>query len=65
MTIDIHQISQDDVIKTAQCKIKHPISYADAFAAATASMLEATLVTGDPEMIALVDLIDVEPLRRR
>lgn len=64
MAVDIHQISQDDVIRAAQFKMNHPISYADAFAMATASMLDATLVTGDPELMALSGLIDVEPLKR-
>lgn len=64
-SLDIYPISQDDVISAARFKMKHPISYADAFAVATASSLNATLVTGDPELIALSNLIDIEVLTRK
>lgn len=46
-------------------KMHHAISYADAFAAATAEQLNATLLTGDPELIRLSDQIQIEPLTRR
>jgi predicted nucleic acid-binding protein len=42
-----------------------PISYADAFAAATAHQLGATLVTGDAELGQLEDHVRVERLTRR
>jgi predicted nucleic acid-binding protein len=45
-------------------KIHHAISYADAFAAATAESLDAVLVTGDPELIALRDRLQLEELAR-
>lgn len=45
-------ISADDelVMLAATLKARHAISYADGFAAATALLQEAPLVTGNPEM---------------
>jgi predicted nucleic acid-binding protein len=40
------------VLEAAALKTQHPMSYADAFAAATAIANEATLLTGDPELLA-------------
>jgi predicted nucleic acid-binding protein len=42
-----------DVIEAAKLKAQHAVSYADAFAAATAIRRGAVLVTGDPELRAL------------
>jgi uncharacterized protein len=39
------------VIKAATIKSEYPMSYADAFAAATAIQLSSTLWTGDPELL--------------
>jgi predicted nucleic acid-binding protein len=44
--------------------MRHPISYTDAFAAATAEKLQATLVTGDPELVALTGQLKLEALTR-
>jgi ribonuclease VapC len=52
-------VSDALVLHAATLKARHPISYADAFAAATAIERSAPLVTGDPEMRALA----VEGLR--
>jgi predicted nucleic acid-binding protein len=41
------------VLDAARLKMEHPISYADAFAAATSADLGATLATGDPELTRL------------
>jgi predicted nucleic acid-binding protein len=41
------------VMAAALFKSRHPISYADAFAAATALAHDAPLVTGDPELRAV------------
>jgi AbrB family looped-hinge helix DNA binding protein len=43
----------------AALKAKHPIAYADAFAAATASMLQMPVVTGDPEFECLEPQIEI------
>ena len=39
------------VIEAARIKADHPLSYADAFAAATAAARDAELWTGDPELL--------------
>jgi uncharacterized protein len=41
------------VMLAATLKGRHPISYADGFAAATAILQDAPLVTGDPELRAM------------
>lgn len=45
--------SDDLVILAATVKAQYPISYADAFAVATAITQNAPLVTGDPELKAV------------
>lgn len=40
------------VLEAAAIKAEHPIAYADAFAVATAMAHGATLLTGDPEILA-------------
>lgn len=52
------------VVAAARTKATHRLSYADAFAVAAAQELDATLWTGDPELIALGDVCRVEVLRR-
>ena len=47
--------SDELVMKAAGLKARHAISYADAFAAATAIDCELPLVTGDPELRAVAD----------
>lgn len=51
------------VMSAAKWKANGRLSYADAFAAATAERHRAPLLTGDPELIALNDRIDVVDLR--
>ena len=63
LPIQIVSAEDDLVFSAAHWKMRHPISYADAFAAATAEKLQATLVTGDPELIGLQNL-KLEALRR-
>lgn len=43
--------SERRVIEAARLKADHPMAYADAFAAATAIAHQATLWTGDPELL--------------
>jgi predicted nucleic acid-binding protein len=52
------------VLAAARLKMKHAISYADAFAAATALSQKATLLTGDPELKSIRGLFEVEGLTR-
>ncbi len=49
----------DDVLAAARLKARFPISYADAFAAATALRAGAQLVTGDDEFHARDDIVDI------
>ena len=53
------------VFAAAALKMRYPISYADAFAAAAAEELNAVLVTGDPELERLKGRIEIEKLERR
>ena len=53
LRILIVSAGDDLVMLAANLKARHPISYADAFAAATALLHKAPLVTGDPELQAL------------
>jgi len=48
-----------DVLEAARIKAAQPVSYADAFAAATARRLDAVLVTGDPEFRALAGSVRI------
>jgi predicted nucleic acid-binding protein len=57
-------VDQSRVLAAAHLKAHHPISYADAFAAALARELGATLVTGDPEFARLEGEVVVEWLER-
>ena len=52
------------VLAAATLKMRHPISYANAFAVATAASAKAILVTGDPELDALVASHRIEKLSR-
>jgi predicted nucleic acid-binding protein len=49
-----------DMIEAAKLKAQHAISYADAFAAATAVRRGAVLVTGDPEFRALEGTVTIK-----
>lgn len=51
------------VLGAASIKALHLVSYADAFALATARAHDAVLITGDPEILALQRKFTVENLR--
>lgn len=51
------------VLAAATLKTAHRLSYADAFCVATAQRHRSPLWTGDPEIIALGDLVEVVDLR--
>jgi len=53
------------VFHAATLKMHYAISYADAFAAATAEESRAIIVTGDPELKQLEDRIPIEKLERK
>jgi ribonuclease VapC len=48
-----------EVLEAAKLKAQFPISYADAFAVATAQRSQAVVVTGDPEFHAVAHLIEI------
>lgn len=53
------------LVRTAgQIKAGNRLSYADAFVVATAQRHSAPLYTGDPEIVALGDLVEVIDLRK-
>lgn len=53
LPIILCQATEERIIAAARLKAEYPISYADAFAAALAQELGATLVTGDLEFKSL------------
>jgi len=54
--VDARLPDERQVVAAARIKADHPLAYADAFAAALAVAHDATLWTGDPEL--LVDGVD-------
>ena len=61
LTLDLP--SETRVLEAAKIKASHAISYADAFAVATAIAHEATLLTGDPEILTANPDWPVQDLR--
>ncbi len=57
--ISYYEVDHPRVLSAAHFKARYPISYADAFAAALAQELDATLVTGDPEFRTVEHVISV------
>ena len=51
LRLDLDLPSEQRVLEAAAIKADHPMAYADAFAVATAVAHDATLVTGDPELL--------------
>ena len=64
LPLTIISASDELVLAAADLKMKYSISYADAFAVATAEATSAILVTGDPEIDQLEDRIRIEKLHR-
>ena len=60
LAMELHDADLDLTLAAAALKAEYPIAYADAFAAALAQKLDATLVTGDPEFKLLEDVISIE-----
>ena len=59
-SIQVVDADRDLSVRAARLKAHHPISLADAYAAALAMRLDATLVTGDPDFRLLEDRVAVE-----
>ncbi len=64
LPIEILPVDETIVFAAARLKMKYSISYADAFAAAASQACKATLLTGDPELVALAGELNIEPLGR-
>lgn len=60
LPLEIVSPDRDLTFAAAHLKAHHPISYADAFAAALAQRQDATLVTGDPKFQKVEGWIRVE-----
>jgi PIN domain nuclease of toxin-antitoxin system len=59
----VEDIDEGLVIDAARLKAAHRLSYADAFCVSTAQRHQAPLYTGDPEILALTDMIELVDLR--
>ena len=64
LPIEVISAEDDIVLEAARLKMKYTLSYADAFAAVTAQQKDATLLTGDPELIDLKRIVHIEKLHR-
>lgn len=49
--VALDDVTAERVLAAARIKAAHPIAFADCFAAATAAARDATLFTGDPELL--------------
>jgi len=52
--------NEEDIIAAARLKATRRLAYADAFAAALTQRENATLITGDPELRDMTDVLRVE-----
>jgi predicted nucleic acid-binding protein len=60
LPIQILPASREVVMAAAHVKAEYPMAYADAFAVAAAQILDAVILTDDPEFEAVKDLVHVE-----
>ena len=60
LPIEIITSTPEILWQAAILKAKHPVSLADAFAAATAIIMDAAVVTGDPEFRSIGDLVEIQ-----
>ena len=61
--IKVEDPDWDLVVSAAHIKARGGLSYADAFCVATAQRHKAPLYTGDPEILALKDVVELVDLR--
>jgi ribonuclease VapC len=59
----VEDVDEALVIDAARLKAAHRLSYADAFCVSTAQRHQAPLYTGDPEILALEDMVELVDLR--
>jgi predicted nucleic acid-binding protein len=63
LPIEIPSVDEQLVLEAAHIKANHTLSYADAFAVATAIQENATVLTADPEFQSVEALVKVEWLQ--
>jgi len=59
LPLQVVSSSPEILWQAALLKAGYPLSLADAFAAATAMILDAAIITGDPEFRAVADLVEI------
>jgi tRNA(fMet)-specific endonuclease VapC len=64
LPLEVLPATRDAVLAAAHVKARFRVSYADAFAVATAQERGGVAVTGDPEFEAVMDLVQVQWLGR-
>ena len=47
------------VLKAAEIKAEHPMSYADSFVVATAQSVKGTIITGNPEFKSVEEKVKI------
>jgi predicted nucleic acid-binding protein len=60
LPLELLEVSRDLILDAAHIKAHHLISYADAFAVASAIRESAIVLTGDPEYQTVEDIVKVE-----
>jgi predicted nucleic acid-binding protein len=66
LPLDIFPVRERLVLEAARLKLEYPLSYADAFAVATARLANGPVITGDPEILGLPrGVVAVRQLGRR
>jgi len=58
--VELVAVGRELAVRAAGIKARHPLAYADAFAAALAMKEHATLVTGDPELKRLEGTVNIQ-----
>jgi uncharacterized protein len=64
LPIELFPVDQPLVRAAAEIKSEHALSYADAFCAATAQRVDATVLTSDPEFESVESLIKIRWLTK-
>ena len=64
LPIHFHEANKNRILAAAGYKMKFHVSYADAFAIALSVSLNGTILTGDPEILNLTEVVSVEKLER-
>ena len=64
LPLELIPVMQKEVLAAAHLKANYRISYADAFAIATAVEYNGTILTGDPEFETVEKFVSVEWLKR-